>query len=79
MQLRMEKAVDKANAMDELMAVAMDSSADGVFGSEELDDRKLDELTQQMTAEAQADEGAAYDDRIAKGLKKIEEEVREGA
>jgi hypothetical protein len=76
MQVKMEQAVAKADALEELMSVAMESSADGVFGSGELDDRKLEELTRQMTTEAQADEGAAYDDRIAKGLKKIEEEMR---
>ena len=76
MQVKMEQAVDKANALEELMAVAMDTSAGSVFAGEELDDRKLEELAGQMTSEAQAEEGAAYDAQISQGLKKIEEEMR---
>jgi hypothetical protein len=76
MQAKMEQALVKAEALEELMAVAMESSAGSVFGTEELDDRKLDEMATQMASEAQAEEGAAYDQRISEGLKKIEEEMR---
>ena len=76
MQLKMEQALVKAQALEELMSVAMESSAGSVFGSEEFDEKKLDEMARQMTSEARSEEGAAYDQRIAEGLKKIEDEMR---
>ena len=76
MQLKMEQALVKAEALEELMSVAMESSAGSVFASGDLDEKKLEELAGQMTSEAQSEESAAYDQRIASGLKKIEEEMR---
>ncbi len=76
MQAKMEQAVAKAEALGELLSVAMETSADTVFGSGESDEQKLDKLAQQMGAEAVAEETAAYDERIAQSLKEIEEEMR---
>lgn len=76
MQVQMEQALAKSQALDEMMAVAMESSAAGVFGKEELDAGRLDEIAQHMASEAEADETAAYDERIAEGLKRVEEAMR---
>ncbi len=76
MQAKMEQAVAKAEALGEVLSLAMETSADSIFGAAELDEQKLDQLAAQMGAEAAADETAAYDERIAQGLKQIEEEMR---
>jgi len=76
MQMKMERALVKADALQELMAVAMEGSAGAIFASEELDERKLDELAGQMGSEAAAEERVDYDARIAQGLKQIEEQMR---
>jgi hypothetical protein len=76
MQAKIEQAVAKSEALEEVLSMAMEASADDVFGTDELDDEKLEQLASQMGAEAEADESAAYDDRIAKGLKQIEDEMR---
>jgi len=76
MQAKMEQAVAKAETLGELLSVAMEASADTVFGTGEMDEARLDQLAVQMGSEAVADETAAYDQRIAQGLKQIEEEMR---
>ncbi len=76
MQIKMEQALVKAEALQELMSVAMESSADTVFASGDLDERRLDELAGQMQTETVGDEQADYDQRIAQGLKQIEEQMR---
>ncbi len=76
MQAKMEQAVAKAEALGELLSVAMETSADTVFGTGEIDQRNLEELALQMGSEAVADETATYDERIAQSLKQIEEEMR---
>jgi len=75
MQEKMTRALVKAQALEEVLAAAMESSADAVYGAEELDERKLEEVTGQMTSEAEAEEGA-YDEQIAQGLQQIEEQMR---
>jgi vacuolar-type H+-ATPase subunit I/STV1 len=76
MQVKMEKALVKAEALEELLSVAMESSAECVFATGELDEHKLDQLARQMGSEAEAEESASYDQRIAQGLKQLEEEMR---
>lgn len=76
MQTKIEQALVKSEALQELLAVAMESSAGAVFASDQLDDRKLDEVARQMTSEAEADESRGYDDRISRGLKDVEEAMR---
>lgn len=76
MQERMGQALAKAEALEEVLAVAMESSAETVFASDELDEEQMEHLAEQMSSEAEAEEGAAYDERIAKGLEQIEAEMR---
>ena len=76
MQLKMEQALVKSEALEEVLAAAMETSADSVFDADELDETKLDEVARQMGAEAEADESTAFDDQIARGLKQVEEAMR---
>jgi hypothetical protein len=76
MQVKMERALAKSDALQEFLSVAMETSASSVYGTEELDGKKLDELAGQMGTEAAAEEGTAYDERIAQGLKQLEEQMR---
>ena len=76
MQVKMERALVKADSLEELLSVAMDTSAESVYAVDEMDEQKLDELATQMGAEAEADEDAADDERIAEGLTQVEKEMR---
>ena len=76
MQVRMEQALAKSAAIDEMLSVAMEASSGAVFGTEDLDEEKLSELSTSMASEAEADEGGASDRQIAEGLQRIEEEMR---
>lgn len=76
MQTKMEKAVAKSEALEEVLSVAMEASAGSVYGTDELDESKLTELAGHMSSEAEGDENAAFDKRISEGLKGIEEAMR---
>jgi hypothetical protein len=76
MQLKMEKALVKADSLQEILSMAMETSAETISGSTELDEKRLDEIAGQMGGEAAAEEGAGYDQRIAQGLKQLEEAMR---
>jgi len=76
MQGKLEQALVRADALQELLAVALDGSADRVFGVNGVDEQGLDALAGQMTAESQRDDGASYDERIAQSLKQIEDQMR---
>ena len=56
MQAKMEQALAKSEALEEVLSVAMEASADSVFATDDLDERKLDELAGQMTSEAEAED-----------------------
>ena len=75
-QAKMEQAVAKTEALEEVLSVAMEASAEGVFGTDELDVQGLDELAYQMNSEVEADESAARDPRIADSLRRLEQEMR---
>jgi hypothetical protein len=47
-----------------------------VFGTEDLTDQKLEGFAAQMRAESDENERTDYDQRIAHGLKQIEEQMR---
>ena len=76
MQVKLEQALVKSDALQELLSMAMDTSAEGVFATGQLDEKKLDDLAHQMNSQSEAEEGADYDRRIAQGLKQLEEEMR---
>lgn len=76
MQLRMEQALAKSAAVEEVLAVAMEASSDAVFGAEDPDGEQLGEITLAMTAEAEADEAGETDRRTAQSIRQVEEDMR---
>jgi hypothetical protein len=77
-QMDMERALAKADSLEEVMAVMMDATAESVFGSEEATEEKIAELGKLMSEEAAQDESEGFDGRIADGLKAIEGEMKKG-
>lgn len=75
-QAKMEEAMARTEALNEVLALAMESSADAVFGAVDVDEKQIDQLALQMDAEAAADETSAYDQRIAQALQEIEQQMR---
>ncbi len=75
-QAKMARAVEKSEALEEVLSVAMETSAGSLFDARDLDERKLGELAHQMVTEAAADEASGDDGQISDGLRRIEEEMR---
>lgn len=75
MQVEMEKALVRAQTLEETMDVVMEVSAESVFSSDVGDDA-LSEMQSLLGQEAAEDEGEAFDARIAEGLKSIEAELK---
>jgi hypothetical protein len=76
LQVNMEQALAKAETLEELLSVAMETTADHVFGTDQLDEQKLEELAAQAKTETAGEGKGAVDDRIVQELKRIEEEMR---
>lgn len=76
MQTELETALTKAQTLDETLSAVMDVTSDSIFSAEGLSEDSLQQIEAAMASEAQHDEGAKLDDRIADGLKRIEEQMR---
>jgi len=76
MQAKMEESLARSRALEETLAIVMETSSDSIFGSDELDEGKMADISEAMKAEAEQEEGETYDERIGEGLKRIEEEMR---
>ena len=76
MQLELERALTKAQTLDETLAAVMDATSDTIFSSEGLSEESLQEVEASMRGEVEHDEGGALDSRIASGLHRIEEEMK---
>ncbi|MBI4330599.1 MAG: hypothetical protein HY673_04910 [Chloroflexi bacterium] len=77
MQVELEQALTRAQTVDETLGAVMDATADTVFSSEGLSEDNLKEIRDAMSAEAAHEESAAVqDDRIAAGIKAVEEQMR---
>lgn len=77
MQLELETALSRAQTIDETLAAVMDASSDTIFSSEGLSEESLKEVQEAMSAEAAHEEAATVqDERIASGIKSIEEQMR---
>ncbi|MBI4333671.1 MAG: hypothetical protein HY673_20600 [Chloroflexi bacterium] len=77
MQVELEQALARAQNIDETLGAVMDSSADTVFSSEGLSEESLKEIRDAMSAEAAHEESSTVqDERIAQGIKAIEEAMR---
>ena len=84
MQIELEKALTKAETLDETLSAVMDVTSDTIFSAEGLSEESLREVEAAMSGEAVHETGAgvraAADDevgeRITQGLRRIEEEMK---
>ncbi|MCP4648233.1 MAG: hypothetical protein GY852_10970 [bacterium] len=83
MQVGLEKALARAETLDETLSAVMDATTDTIYSSEGLSEESLKEVAAIMSGEAVHEEGEvlekgeALDERIASGLKRIEEQMKE--
>lgn len=77
MQVEMEKAMGQAEKIDEALAVAVDMASEGVLSSSDYSDKDINEITRAMQGEAETDE-KGLDERISKGIKQVEEQMKRG-
>jgi hypothetical protein len=77
MQVELERALARARTLDETLAAVMDATSDTIFSAEGLSEDSLKEIERAMRGEVEYEVGeAAVDERIARGLQRIEEEMR---
>jgi len=84
MQLSLERALTKAETLDETLSAIMDATSETIFSAEGLSKEALQEVEAAMGGEAIHETGAgvraAADDevgeRITQGLRRIEEEMK---
>lgn len=77
MQVELEKALAKAQTIDDTLAAVMDASSDSIFSAEGLSEADLKEVERAMTTEATHEEEATVQDqRIEDSIKRIEAEMR---
>ena len=75
-QVDLERALTKAQTLEETLAAVMDASNDTIFSSEGLTDTSLQDIESAMKMEISQVENDALDNRIATGLSRIEEEMK---
>jgi len=75
-QMELERALTKAQTLDETLAAVMDAASDTIFSSEGLSPESLQEVEAAMKGEAEQEEASVLDNRIAAGLSHIEEEMK---
>ena len=79
-QRDLEMGIARAQNMEERLSYILDMTDETIFSPEEMADEELDArlhtIEQAMASEAEHDEGAAFDERIEVGLKRIEREMR---
>ena len=75
MQLELEKAMTKAETIDEALSVAIDMTSEGILSSESFSDANVEEIMRTMEGEVETEE-KGLDDRISKGVKDVEEMMR---
>jgi hypothetical protein len=77
MQMELERALAKAETLDETLSAIMDATNEAIFSGEGLSEESLKQVETAMTGEAVHEEGAAIpDERITQGLERIEEEMK---
>jgi len=76
MQRDLEMALARARNLDEALSVVMDASSEAIFSAEGLSEDALREVEAAMRTEVGAEGTAELDERISRGLKQIEEEMR---
>lgn len=77
MQMELERALAKAETLDETLSAIMDATNEAIFSGEGLSEESLKQVETSMSGEAVHEEGAAIpDERISQGLRRIEEEMK---
>ena len=76
MQMDLQQALIRAETLDETLTAVMDATSDTIFSSEGLSEESLQERETAMSGEVEHEEGAALDDRISSGLRRIEDQMR---
>lgn len=77
MQMELERALAKAETLDETLSAIMDATNEAIFSGEGLSEESLKQVETAMSGEAVHEEGAAIpDERISQGLRRIEEEMK---
>jgi len=72
----LELGIARAQNLEETLSYMMDMADETIFGMEEVSDEDFSEIQREMSAEAEAEEGEAFDQRIEAGLRRIREEMR---
>lgn len=75
-QMEMERALSRAQTLDETLSAVMEASNDTIFSSEGLSDKSLEDIENAMKMDISREEGGTLDARIASGLNKIEEAMK---
>ncbi len=76
MQMELEQALAKSQTLEETLSAVMDVTSDTIFSGEGLSEESLQQIETAMKGEAEHEEGKVSDERIAAGLKRVEEEIR---
>ena len=76
MQVDMERALARADTLEEQIAVVMEVSVDSAFTKMDEDSEQLGELKRLIGEESSQDEGETFDARIDEGLRSIEKELK---
>jgi len=77
MQVELERALSRAETLDETLAAVMDTTSDAIFSAEGLSEESLQQIEAAMKGEAEHEaREAAVDERIARGLQRVEEEMK---
>ena len=77
-QARFEKAMAKAESMEERISIFMDMSAESMLGYEGEGDELVtdDEIDRMLSVEAASEEASAQNQEIAEGLDAVREELK---
>lgn len=77
MQVELEKAMSRAETIDEALSTAIDMTSEGILTSESFSEVNVDEIMKTMEGEAESEE-KGLDERISKGVKEVEEMMKKG-
>ncbi len=76
-QVEFEKAMARAEGIDEALSVTIDMANESILASQDFSDKNIDEIMKTMQGEAEIEE-KGLDERISRGLKQVEDSMRKG-
>jgi hypothetical protein len=76
-QVEFEKALTQSEKIDEALAVALDMASEGILSSQDYSEKNVDEIVKTMQGEVAIEE-KSLDDRITKGIKDVEDQMKKG-